>query len=246
MATITAESAGVDVLAEDGQRFSADRVLVACGAFTNADGLLPHPVSIRCKTETTVWGSVGAATAAAMGDLPAITSDVDDLDLDDVYIAPPLRYPDGVHRIKLGANTRHESWPVALSEISDWFRTGASDLDLPALERQLRRHFPAVDFIDVTSHRCVVTYTPTGYPMIDRAPHDPTDRLYVAVGGNGQGAGGSDTLGMLAARTVAGEPWPTGLPREPFLASHDWQLDTGSRRAVRRASTRPGRPLSRP
>ena len=213
VAAITADSVGVEVLLGDGQRLSADRVLVACGAFTNADGLLPHPVSIRCKTETTVWGALTEATAEAMGELPAITSDVDDPDLDDIYIAPPLKYPDGVHRIKIGANTRHESWPDTISEINGWFRKGGSDLDRPALERQLRCHFPTVDFIEITSHRCVVAYTPTGYPTIDRAPHDTTGRLFVAVGGNGQGAGGSDTLGMLASLTAAGDPWPIDVPR---------------------------------
>ncbi len=236
IAGIDASVGDVVIRSVTGERYTAERALVACGAFTNSPGLLRQSVAIRCKTETTVWGVVSAATAEALADLPAITSDVDDPALDDIYIAPPQRYPDGVHRIKLGANTRHESWPTTIDEIGQWFRAGESERDRPALERQLRRHLPEVDFTEVTSHRCIVTYTPSGFPTIDRASGDETGRLIVAVGGNGQGAGGSDTLGMLAAGVVVGDVWPDDLPRSPFQATHDWQPGGQGRRAAQRAA----------
>ena len=229
---------GVTVTTAEGGSWRAERVVVAAGAFTNAVGLLPSPLDLRWKTETTVWGDVSADAAAALAHLPAVTSDVDDPDLDDVYLAPPLRYPDGVHRVKLGANTRHESWPANTHEIATWFRSGRSDRDLPALERQLRAHLPTVEITNVQSHRCIVTYTPTGLPIIDGAPGDTTGRCFVAVGGNGQGAGGSDTLGRLAAALVLDEPWPDDIDRERCRVGGDWSAGSAARRATQRAAQR--------
>lgn len=238
VATVETTRAGVTVTTVEGGTWAADRVVVAAGAFTNAAGLLPSPLDLRWKTETTVWGDVTADTAAALAHLPAVTSDVDDPDLDDVYLAPPLRYPDGVHRLKLGANTRHESWPSSTDEISAWFRAGSSDRDLPALARQLRAHLPEVEITNVSSHRCIVTYTSTGLPIIDGAPGDETGRCFVAVGGNGQGAGGSDTLGRLAANVILDEPWPDDIDRDRCRVGGAWSVGSAARRATRRAAQR--------
>jgi sarcosine oxidase len=229
---------GVTVRTEDGAGHTADRVLVACGAFTNFDGLLPVPLPLRVKTETTVWGTVSAETAAALEGMPSVGYDIDDPDIDDIYMAPPIRYPDGMFKIKMGCNSAGEQWPERLEEVQAWFQSGASDDDLPSMERALRTLLPTVDFIDVTSHRCIVTYTPSGYPTIDAAPGDQTGRLFVAAGGNGTSAQGSDTLGRLAAELVLDGTWTDDLPRQPFLATNQWDSNTDTETATDGQGTR--------
>ncbi|MCB0000160.1 MAG: hypothetical protein KDE56_30560, partial [Anaerolineales bacterium] len=74
----------------------------------------------------------------------------------------------------------------------------------------------------MTTHCCIVTYTPSGYPTIDGAPGDVYGRLFIATGGNGSSAQGSDTFGWLAAGWMVDGRWPDDLPRQPFLATNKW------------------------
>ena len=219
---------GVSVTTEDGQTYSADKVLIACGAFTNFSNLLPEPIPLRFKTESMVWGTVSDETAEQLKHMPGVGYDIVDAEVDDCYMAPPLLYPDGTYKIKMGCNSAAESWPATLEEMQAWFQRGPSDDDLPAMEAALRSQLPDVEFLAVTSHRCIVTYTPSGYPTIDAVPSDPHGRLFVATGGNGTGAQGSDTLGHAAAGLLYDGRWIDELPRDVFLATNHWG-DTGKK-----------------
>lgn len=222
-----------------GLTLSGEKVLIACGAFTNFNNLLPEPLPLRLKTESMIWAEVSPETAVRLQSMPGVGYDIEDPDIDDIYIAPPLLYPDGTYKIKMGCNTAHELWPTTLAEVQAWFQSGASDLDLPPMERALRSILPDVEFLNIISHRCIVTYTPSGYPMIDRVPSDDYGRLFVATGGNGSGAGGSDTLGHLAAGLMHDGRWLEGMLREPFLATTEWGENQKSlTKAQTRALTR--------
>ncbi|MEM9564935.1 MAG: FAD-binding oxidoreductase [Actinomycetota bacterium] len=228
---------GVTVTTDDGTRFDADRVLVACGAFTNTDGLLPQPVPLRVKTESTIWAAVTPAEAERLQSMPVTSYDIEHQTIDDLYVAPPIRYPDGVHRIKLGGNTASEAWPADLDEVKHWFRSGANP-EQAAMEEALRTLLPGVAIDDVTSHRCIVTYTPSTVPIIDAAPGDEHGRTFVATGGNGGGAQGSDTLGLLAAGLVTDGRWIDGIDRDPFRATSHWGDGRAARsKAQARAAT---------
>ena len=219
---VTSAAEGVTITTAHGDQYSADKVLVACGAFTNFNNLLPAPLPLRLKTETMVWGEVSSETAQRLNAMPGVGYDIEDSEIDDIYMAPPLLYPDGTYKIKMGCNTKGESWPTTLEELQTWFQQGNSDIDLSAMARALKSVLPDVDFLNMTSHRCIVTYTPSGYPTIDQVPSDPHGRLFVATGGNGSGAGGSDTLGHLAAGVIFDGRWMGELPRDPFLATQQW------------------------
>lgn len=232
-------SSGVTVSTADGQQVQAEKVLIAAGAFTNFNGLLPEPLPLLLKTETMIWANVSPATATRLQAMPGIGYNIDDPEIDDIYVAPPLQYPDGQHKIKLGCNTKGEQWPSTLDEVQAWFQRGDSDRDMPPMVRALRQILPDVDFQEITSHRCIVTYTPSGYPMIDRVPSDEHGGLFVATGGNGAGAAGSDTLGRLAAGLMHDGRWIEDLPREPFLATNQWgQSEKVLTKAQERALTR--------
>lgn len=104
----------------NGKCILADKVLIACGAFTNFNNLLPQPIPFLYKTETTVWGTISDDTAHALKAMPAVCYDyvqhqqngagkeAQQPTIDDLYMAPPLLYPDGTFKIKMGCNTIHE------------------------------------------------------------------------------------------------------------------------------------------
>lgn len=231
---------GAIVTTDDGAEHSADRVLVAAGAFTNFNGLLPRAIPLRYKTESTIWADVAPTDAERLATMPVASYDIDHPAIDDIYLTPPIRYPDGVDRIKMGCNTAGETWPTTLEEIQAWFRTDQPNPQQPAMELALRAQLPGVVFPEVTSHRCIVTYTPSGYPTIDAAPGDRHGRLFVATGGNGGGAQGSDTLGRLVAGLVDDDRWIDGIPREVFLATNPWSDEASGRsKAQERALARP-------
>lgn len=219
---ITSSATGVTLVTAEGNQFAADKVLIACGAFTNFNNLLPQPLPLRLKTESMVWGEVDEQTAVRLQTMPGVGYNIDDPDIDDIYMAPPILYPDGSYKVKLGCNTAGELWPETLAEVQAWFQSGPSEQDLPAMARALQSVLPDVEFRRITSHRCIVTYTPSGYPTIDQAPGDENGRLYIVTGGNGSGAQGSDTLGFLAAGFMHDGRWLDNLPREPFLATNEW------------------------
>ncbi len=213
---------GVTVTTAAGEQYGAEQVLIAGGAFMNFNDLLPQPLPLLLKTETMIWADVSPTTAARLQTMPGVGYNIVDPEIDDIYMAPSLLYPDGQYKIKMGCNTKSELWPATLAEIQAWFQSGNSDSELPAMTRAIKGILPDVEFLKITSHRCIVTYTPSGYPTIDHALGDPSGRLYVATGGNGSGAAGSDILGKLAAGFVFDGRWLADLPREPFLATNRW------------------------
>ena len=219
---VTTTADCVTITTAEGNQYMGEKALIACGAFTNFNHLLPQPIPLRLKTETMIWADVDEATAVRLQTMPGIGYNIDDPDIDDIYIAPPILYPDGAYKIKLGCNTAGEAWPETLADVQAWFQNGNSDQDKAAMARALQSVLPDVHFQNITTHRCIVTYTPSGYPTIDGVPSDEYGRLYVATGGNGSGAQGSDTLGWAAAGLMVDGRWPDNLPRQPFLATNKW------------------------
>lgn len=207
------DAAGVRVTTDDGAVLRAERVLVAAGAFSNGYGLLAQPLALRVKSETIVLARVSEAEAARLRALPAVLYEIDSPVLDEIYCLPPLRYPDGAFYIKMGCNTVADRTLPDVAAMRAWMMHGDSDGMLPALRAALAALLPGVAVEQWRSGRCLVTYTPHGYPFIDQLG----ERLFVATGGNGHAAKCSDTLGRLAARRVLGE-WEAGFSQEAFQA----------------------------
>jgi sarcosine oxidase len=204
----------VRVESSSGRLLRAPKTLVAAGAFTNFGKLLPCPIPLRLKTETIILGDVGEASAARMARMPVVTYQIDDREIDDIYMTPPMRYPDGRYCVKLGCNTRVDEWPETLEAVQAWFRHGDSDICKPAMARALQELLPAVEFLSITSARCIVAYTPSGLPTIDGV----SERIFVAAGGNGSSAKCADSVGWLAAGLMHDGRWPAEIERKPFQA----------------------------
>jgi sarcosine oxidase len=132
--------------------------------------------------------------------MPPIVYRIDHPRLADLYILPPIRYPDGRFYLKMGANTILDQFVETAGEINAWYRTGSSDAMLAEMRQTVLDIFPGLTAESWHTHRCVITRTAHGRPYIDEVV---SGRLYVAVGGNGQGAKAADEIGRLAARLVA-------------------------------------------
>lgn len=209
---------GVDVSTAKGNRYRAERVLVAAGGFSNFHNLLPRPIALKLKTETIILGRVSESEAERLRNMPVIIHSIEDDELNNIYMVPPVRYPDGHYYVKMGGSTIADQSPTTLQEVQHWFREGNSDIMKEAMERGLRSVLPNVEFLSTDTKRCLFTITPSTFPSIDAVD----ERIFVATGGNGKSAKGSDTLGALAAGLLHDGSWLPNIPRDPFRARYDW------------------------
>ena len=204
----------VELIVDDGRRFTADKVLVAAGAFINKPNIMPFHIPIKTQTEVIVLGEVSAAEAKRLKQMPTVIYQINDPEISDIYMAPPLLYPDGKWKIKMGANTVSDEYPADTDAIGEWFRTGDSDRHKDALVRALVSQLPDVPFESFEVKRCVLALTPSGNPIIDQV--DQHGRLFVATGGNGAAAKSSDEIGRLAAEFMHDGSWESELDQNMF------------------------------
>ncbi len=217
IATAVSESPeGVVVTTRSGDQVQAQKVLLAMGAYTNLFGLLERPLAITVETETIILAEVSAAQAERLADMPCLIYEIDDPDISDIYLTPPIIYPDGRFYIKMGANTPADLHPTTLDGVQEWFHNGASDAYKASLTAALQAMLPTVEFRSITTKRCIITRTANRCPMIDQV----SDHIYVAAGANGKGAKGSDTWGWLAAQLMGNGRWWDVLPRDLFKAQY--------------------------
>lgn len=210
----TAETSGgrVRVTTQAGDQITAGALLVATGAFANCFGLLPQRPTIEVKSEVITLGEVGAEQARALAGLPALLYDIDSPAISEIYLVPPVEYPDGRLYLKLGSNAAADQRLGSLAEIQAWMRAGDAEPISQHQRAALAQLFPQVRFQRFAASRCLISRTPSGLPYIDQIG----ERSFVALGGNGAAAKSADSLGELAARLVLGQPWPAPFSPADF------------------------------
>ncbi|MGR3434634.1 MAG: NAD(P)/FAD-dependent oxidoreductase, partial [Shimia sp.] len=185
---------------------AADHVILAAGGASHT--LLPSPLPLRTLRRTVAFFALEPPEAARLAAMPSLI--YRDAAGTDVYVLPPIRYPDGRVYVKIGGDRRD----VALegrAAIAEWYRSGGDPEVGAYLEDDLRRLLPDVAMTASHIRPCMTSYTPDGLPVIGEAgPH-----LTVATAGNGKAAKSSDELGRLAALSALGHP-PPGLGPERF------------------------------
>lgn len=174
----------------------AAAVLLATGGFGAA--LATRDLLVDRRPRTIVM-----AEMADPGNIPSLLNDrpADDR-VHEIYWVPPARYPDGRLMIKIGGNLV-DSDELGPDELTEWFHSDGSDLEVEVLENNLRAHLPGAEFLSFDRAPCVITGTPTGHPYIGWID----DGLAVALAGNGSAAKSSDELGRLAATLFAEPGW---------------------------------------
>lgn len=193
---------GVQAHCANGQIVSADRAIVACGAFSKAEGLLPDPIPLKVYARTIAFFELDDAEAARLRAMPSVVYIPPDL-VTDPYILPPVRYPDGKTYIKIGGDPVDRELS-GVAEMKDWFRTDGDPEAGAYIRDQLLRLMPDLSYRAVTYGSCATSFTPHGNPLI----YHQTDRLMALTGGNGAGAKCADELGRLGALVAMGEDIP--------------------------------------
>lgn len=193
------EKDGVIVRTAANGRFEAKKVLIAAGAYSNGFGLLERPLALTLKCEYVIRARLPMSEVERLKDMPPIVYRIDHPRLSELYILPPIRYPDGAYYLKMGANTVLDAFIETVEEINDWYRAGDSDAMLEEMRELVLELFPGLTAESWRTHRCVITRTAHARPYIDQVI---PGRVYVAVGGNGQGAKAADEVGRLAAELV--------------------------------------------
>ncbi|HEY3957096.1 MAG TPA: FAD-dependent oxidoreductase [Streptosporangiaceae bacterium] len=214
--TVTAlrtTAAGVDAELGDGRRIRAGAAIVASGAFAAGSDLLPMPVALRAKSEVYVMAELDDEQAAGLAAMPCITRTIDHPELADLYMLPPIRYPDGRSYLKLGANTMIDHWLPDPAAVRAWYDHGDETGPLPAMRDAVTGLLPGIRVRSWHTRRCADAYTAHRHPYIDIL--EP-GRLTVALGGNGRGAQAADAVGQLTAQLALTGQWQSGLPRDAF------------------------------
>jgi sarcosine oxidase len=212
----------------------ARRVLVATGAFTNHNNVLPdgQRLALHPFSEPNLLFEVGAGQLESLRQLPpVVTVDPDDTGDDNLslYLVPPVRYPDGKWYLRIGPGMQpYVDELRTVEEMVDWYaRQELTTRQTASLTRMMGLLLSGFEPVSVRSSGCIIEKTPSRYPYIGHLGGDPS--ITVAVGGNGHGARGSDEIGRLAARVLRGEPWDSPIPQDTFTPMMKTEEHLGER-----------------
>jgi glycine/D-amino acid oxidase-like deaminating enzyme len=204
------------------------KVLVAAGAFTNARPLLPEKLDLTPMRTQTVHFLLTQDDATRLQDMPSI------IFKDNrcwAYLLPPIRYPDGSIRLKLGGASIHEQAECrnmqSNQQVLDWYLGSGDEATKQEMTEMLHAFVPNTKPLQILTDTCATLYTPTGQAYIGEV----APGWVVATGGNGAAAKSSDELGRLAAlcilngeafcqEEICGEP-VRGVLQPRTIASRD-------------------------
>lgn len=202
---------GVTVHCAGGDLLHGDRVVVACGAFSKASGLLPEPVPLKVYARTVAFVEIDETEADRLRDMPSVVYFFPN-DAGDCYILPPVRYPDGKTYLKIGGDPEDVEL-TSLVEMKEWFRGGGDPKAGRYMAEQLFKLMPSLASKGVTFGSCVTSFTPRGTPLI----YGQSERVFALTGGNGAGAKSADEIGRLGALRVLGKSLPENTYQTDFL-----------------------------
>lgn len=206
---LRSENGVVRAILDDGSEVRADQVLVCAGAFSAVVGLAPG-MPLQADGRVVLLARVEDDLAERFAAMPSLIRVDAAADLADVYLLPPVRYPDGKRYIKIGTGAiRH---PLDdLESLQCWYRDGAVGDDAARLAQAMFDLLPELEGAELRTDLCAVTTTPSGYPIIDWSK---PGRIAVACGGNGKAAKSSDEIGRIAALLVTDQLDDPGLAAE--------------------------------
>ncbi len=205
----------------------ARTVLFCTGAYLqNLHGVT---LAASVRPEVVILGEVDEAEAQRLAEMPSAIHLLDHPELDDVYLNPPIRYPDGRWYVKMGGS--HAGVGVLEGDAAkrSWMAGDDAGRLLPTLQAVLTERLPDVAFRSFSVRPCLITDTESHLPYVGRL--DDGGSAWVAAGGNGHSAKSSDAIGTLAAQTVLAGGWVDDeLPEDAFRPRvGTWRPGVGSR-----------------
>ena len=193
-----AEDGGVaTVTTASGQSYTAEKVLVAAGGFSIAEGLLPQKLEMEVYARTVAFFEIPDAELHSYAGMPSLIYEPAD-PRKHIYLLPPVRYPDGKFYLKIGGEP--VDVPLASDQdIRDWFRSGGNPRVRDDFSDVIETLIPSIDRSRISMAACVTSYTPSGFPAIGYA----TSRdIAVVTGGCGAAAKSCDEIGRLGAKLI--------------------------------------------
>ena len=195
----------------EGHIHQAKAVLVAVGSFAGCFNLLPQRPALQIKSEMVTLGQVSAATAQELAYLPSLGYSIRTDEIEDIYLVPPVLYPDGHFYFKLGSNTHLDRPLPNLEAIQGWMQSQDDSVFEPQRDA-LQALFPSTQFQGFKTHHCLISRTPNRLPYIAQV----AERSFVALGCNGTSAMSSNAIGGLASRLVLGQAWEAWVEPSVF------------------------------
>ncbi|WP_296102501.1 FAD-dependent oxidoreductase [uncultured Agrobacterium sp.] len=194
VAKVFDSACGVEVETSEGARYSAQKVIVAAGGFTNMGDILPVKVDMAATGRTIAFFELDEDKQKAFAGIPStivLAENEDDI----VYILPPVRYPDGKVYLKIGGESEKGRLDT-LDQAIRWFHSDGTASEVEFLVRRAVELMPALAGCPITSGSCVASITRTGYPYIG---YTSSSNIAVLTGGNFVSAKSSDEIGRLGA-----------------------------------------------
>lgn len=173
--------------------YKAPKVLLCCGGFHNFLAGAPQ-LALKLKSETIVLAEVSAHTAKLLENMPSLLYEITRPEYDSIYLIKPLLYPDGKYYLKMGANLKEDVYLTSSDDVKNWFNTLPSNWQKETLSGILETLFPGVQFLSYQVKPCLITYSDSKDPIIERLDNG----LFVCTAGNGYGAMCSDAIGYKA------------------------------------------------
>lgn len=182
----------------NGDTLSAGHVVLAMGGWSGMPGAGDARLAMSVYQRTVLLVAVDDARVNALAHMPSLIFVPEDRHTD-LYVLPPIRYPDGRHYIKIGGEAQS---PIATDAdgLNDWFKTDGSPTAAAVLRNHLAALMPDLPLATVKTAACAVSFTATGHPYVGRLD----DATTVLTGGNGAAAKCADELGRLGAVAALG------------------------------------------
>jgi sarcosine oxidase len=205
-------SAGLEIATREGTTVTAEKAIVATGAFTKACGLVPEHIDLEVYGRTIVLARIDDAMRKSFEGMPTMIYCETG-----AYILPPIAYPDGNHYLKLGCGSDQDEALDSPEKLDRWFKSKGSPSNREDFISFMKWMYPPLrDCQTWLTDSCATTYTPQRFPIVDFVDDG---RVVMAVGGCGKAAKGSDEWGRIAARTVLGMTWEHSFGREQLMLS---------------------------
>ncbi|MEM7114411.1 MAG: FAD-binding oxidoreductase [Chloroflexota bacterium] len=203
----------IEIITDSGQQIRGRKVLLAMGAYTNM--LLPErPLPLQRRAHMILRAEIDEAEQARLAKMPTLIYVLPEGSaMPNLYMLPPVPYPDGKTYTKLGGSSHwQERIFASWDEIRDWFHSDGDPKEAEALKDVLHQTLPNLQVQAYKTQPCILTYTPHEHPFITQLEKG----LYVATGGCGAAAKSSDEIGHLAALQVMSQPWPKEFMPDDF------------------------------
>ncbi|HEY5368166.1 MAG TPA: FAD-dependent oxidoreductase [Hanamia sp.] len=210
--SVNHENGILKIEALDGKIYHSKKVLLSPGAFINFFDLLKRKLLLRLKSETTIWAKVSADEAFRLSEIPALLYNINQPEIQEIYLVRPVEYPDGSFYLKMGANFPGDIYFNNLTEIQDWFKNENKRNDLKIAKAALINLIPKLSVEECYEKKCIVSYTQHGKPYIGEVE----DNIFVAAGGNGYSAMCSDALGKIASTFLLNRHFPKKFSQSDF------------------------------